>query len=292
MSDSKIEIFFLKNLLQITLIGVGIVLISDIVLTFYDERSVTIDLIILAAAILSFTLLKLQKYKASVLAITIVPLAAEIYQGIASPNSTVPMTVILTIGFTFSILLKGRLLWFMQVITLTGVVYMFTIQTLNPEFYLKSNSNEIITTAITFVILYILVVLSAGTLKARYDSINRELKQANHELIEKSNEIEAQNEELIQSQEKLHSLNQFLEQAVEERTQQVLLQNEKLLKYAYTNAHEVRGPIARVLGLVQLSKVDPSLDLPFIFEKIEHETNEIDAIISRINIELEKAGQS
>jgi signal transduction histidine kinase len=291
MSESKIEVFFLKNLLQITLIGVSIVLVSDIILTFYDANSVIIDVIILVAAIIAFTLLKFKKYKSSVLVITSVPLVAEFYQAFVSPNSIVPMTVILTIGFTFSVLLKGKVLWIMQIITLVGLICLFSIQAQTPELYLKANSNEVIASAITYIILYILVVFSAGTLKARYDSINQELKHVNHELTEKSSEIEAQNEELIQSQDKLYSLNQFLEQTVEERTEQILLQNEKLLKYAYTNAHEVRGPIARVLGLVQLSKVDPDLELPFIFEKIEHETNEIDSIISRINVELEKVGQ-
>ena len=289
MNDSKIEIFFLKNLLQITIVGVSIVLVFDIILTYYDINSVIIDAVILVAAIISLRLLKLRKYKASVIVITSVPLVAEFYQSFVSPSSIVPMTVILTIGFTFSILLKGKVLWVMQIITLTWLVIFFTIQAFNPTLYLKANYNEVITTGLTFIILYILVVYSAATLKARYDRITAELKQAHFEVIEKSNEIEAQNEELIQSQEKLNTLNQYLGQTVEERTQQVTLQNDKLLKYAYTNAHEVRGPIARVLGLLQLNKVDPTIDSSFILEKIEHETKEIDSIITKINVELEKS---
>jgi signal transduction histidine kinase len=291
MADSKIELFFLKNLLFIALIGVCIILASDLILTSYDTNSLIIDTIILVSVSTSIILLKTNHYKTSVVTITTVPLAAECFQATQSPNSIVPMTVILTIGFAFSILLRGRILWIMQIATLIGLVVIFSIQMQNPGMYMKGNANELITIGITYVVLYILVVLSAGTLKARYDQINRDLKSANHELIEKTNEIEAQNEELIQSQEKLNSLNQFLEQTVEDRTKKLTEQSEQLVKYAYTNAHHVRGPIARVLGLVQLYKVDPEVDLQFILHKIEHETNEIDSIISRINVELEKSSK-
>ena len=156
---------------------------------------------------------------------------------------------------------------------------------------MKNSVSEVITNAITFLILYLLVAYSAGALKARYDRINRELSLSHHEVKEKSNEIEAQNEELVQSQDKLSALNQFLEQAVEERTNRIVHQNEQLLKYAHVNAHHVRGPIARVLGLIQLSKIDSSLELPFLFEKIEQEALEIDSIITRINAELEKTSE-
>jgi hypothetical protein len=53
----------------------------------------------------------------------------------------------------------------------------------------------------------------------------------------------------------------------------------------------VRGPIARLLGLINLSKMDSSLEFPELFKMIENETHEIDAIINRISIELEKNGQ-
>lgn len=291
MGDSKIELFFLKNLLQIALAGVSIILLTDILLTYHDTRSVTIDLIILSAVLTSFILLKAKKYKSSVIVITSVPLITMFYQAVTFEDNTVPMTVILAIGFTFSILLKGRIMWFMHLVTIAGLLIIFSIQTQSPADYMKGNVNEVITLAVTFIVLYILVASTAGALKARYDRVNHELKRMNNELVEKSTEIEAQNEELVQSQDKVNALNQFLEQAVEEGSNRIVLQNEQLLRYAHVNAHHVRGPIARVLGLIQLSKIDPTVEMSFIFEKIERETEEIDSIITRINIELEKISE-
>ncbi len=288
MGDSKIELFFLRNLLQITLIGVSIILISDMVLTYYDESSVLMDIVILTAVTTAYFLLNKKKYKSSVIVITSVPLLTMFYHAVTFPDNTVPLTVILVLGFTYSVLLKGKLMWLMHTCTLVGLLIVFTIQAMDPQAFNKANENEVMALAITYFILYALLVLSAGTLKARYDRINRELKSMNHELAEKSIEIEAQNEQLMIRHDRTHALNKSLAQTVEERSMRIAQQNQQLLQYAYMNAHEVRGPLARALGLMQLSRIDSALELPFIFEKVEHEVNEIDGIIKRITIELEK----
>ena len=107
------------------------------------------------------------------------------------------------------------------------------------------------------------------------------------ELKEKSDEIAAQNEELKQSKENLNKVNQHLEDLVEERTGKVIEQNERILKYAYANAHHVRGSVARVLGLIQVSRLKTDLDFHWIFEKVEDETKAIDIILKRIAKDFE-----
>lgn len=112
----------------------------------------------------------------------------------------------------------------------------------------------------------------------------------NHELVaklkNKTEEIEVQNEELKQSQEMLHELNLHLEDLVTMKTHNIEMQNEKLTKYAHSNAHDVRGPIARMLGLIQLSRLEADVNYRWFFEKMEHETNEIDRITKRIAQDL------
>lgn len=124
-------------------------------------------------------------------------------------------------------------------------------------------------------------------LKQKYDKAFEDLAEKNLELIEKTNEIETQNEELMQGQENLYQLNINLERLVEERTHKVKEQNEQLIRYAYSNAHHLRGPVARVLGLIHLSKIDSDLDYPFLFQKIEEQAKEIDLVIKSINNELQ-----
>jgi len=110
------------------------------------------------------------------------------------------------------------------------------------------------------------------------DSLN---KQILSELKLKSAQVEIQNEELVQSQERLNEINQHLEDLVIKKT-------EKILKYAHANAHHVRGPVARLLGLIQLSKLETDLDYRWFFEKVEFSAKEIDEIIIGISKELDE----
>jgi len=136
-------------------------------------------------------------------------------------------------------------------------------------------------------------IISAGcftfqSIIIQNDKFNRRLLS---ELKEKTEEIEAQNEELIQGQDKLNEVNQHLEDLVDKKTENIKTQNEKLIKYAFTNAHHVRGPVARILGLLQLYRMDTDLNYPWVFEKIEEETKQIDEIIKGIGNDLNEAAQ-
>ncbi len=106
------------------------------------------------------------------------------------------------------------------------------------------------------------------------------------ELKDKSNEIEAQNEELTQSQQNLSEMNFNLEDLVKKKTRNIELQNKQLTDYAHANAHHVRGPLARLLGLFQLLKMEKDLDHQWYFEKMEHEALEMDKITKRISRDL------
>jgi len=67
---------------------------------------------------------------------------------------------------------------------------------------------------------------------------------------------------------------------------ELLKHNEKLMKYAHLNAHEVRGPLARLLGLIEVSKLDSNLNFLWFFEKIKDEATDIDKILKTITKEL------
>jgi hypothetical protein len=108
------------------------------------------------------------------------------------------------------------------------------------------------------------------------------------ELKLKSEQIKSQNEELIQSKEHLNEMNRHLEDLVSKKTEAIKAQNEKILKYAHSNAHHVRGPVARLLGLIQLSKLETDLDYRWFFEKVEDSAKEVDTIIIGISKELDE----
>lgn len=289
MEKQSLEHFFLLLLLRLALLTQVIVTITDIFFT--SERPATalmIDASVGFAIAVAFLFFKQQKFEVSVLIIGSITVAAMCYQAITADHITnTSMAVVMVIGFGFSVLLRGKLLAVVHAVVFGAMIIVFSWNVTHPSDYGHTGSNSIIVVGITYLILYFVICYSSYVIKMRYDLMNTALRDKNFELVEKSNEIEAQNEELIQSQETLHSLNSRLEAMVEERTREVQLQNERLIKYAYTNAHHLRGPVARLLGLVQISKLDAGLEPTFIFEKIKLQANEIDEVVKSINRELE-----
>lgn len=282
----EIEKFFLLTFLRISIAGIALILITDLIYSPADVVSLTIDTAILSACILSY-LIRHRNFNLSVLLITCITLVAMVYQCMAVPmNTTTSFSIILIIGFITSILLQKQLLWIMHVLTFTAIIVIFVFQTLDPALRFSPKVSDVITIAITYLVLYIIISYCTALLKRKYDQIHDSLRSANFELYEKANEIEAQNEELLQVQDNLGELNKDLERIVDERTAKIKIQNEVLIKYSYTNAHHLRGPVARLLGLVSIYRLDSKADSNDFFNKIEDQAKEIDDVVRRINSEL------
>ncbi len=141
----------------------------------------------------------------------------------------------------------------------------------------------------------------------------QEIKKQNHELIHQREELASQNEELIQGQEEtsaqrdlltlqykeleearntieqknketsLH--NQDLEIEVAKRTQELLAQNNQLEQFAFISAHNLRAPVARILGLGEILKLPTQSieDEKFIISKLVHTTQELDRVVKDLN---------
>jgi len=108
-------------------------------------------------------------------------------------------------------------------------------------------------------------------------------------LREKNNLIAAKNTELEDKRYRLAELNSHLEEMVDQKASDIRRQNEVLMRYAYTNAHKVRGPLARILGLINLSRMENSPGYPWIFRQLEHEAVTMDRIVSEISNDLHVA---
>lgn len=68
------------------------------------------------------------------------------------------------------------------------------------------------------------------------------------------------------------------------QTQELERQNKKLLEIAWTQSHEVRGPLARLMGLTQILRryPDEKIDLPSSLDSILSSANELDEIVRKI----------
>ncbi len=95
-----------------------------------------------------------------------------------------------------------------------------------------------------------------------------------------SYEIENLANELKIKNDDINRINENLENIVAERTQKLRLQNEKLIKYSFINSHDIRGPLARVLGLIYLlgKDTEPQV-LKTSLGKLSEAAGELDQVI-------------
>lgn len=116
-----------------------------------------------------------------------------------------------------------------------------------------------------------------------------QLSRLNREISEKHEEILVQSEELTQANQEINRMNESLEGEVKLRTEKIEVQNKKLIEYAYANAHRVRGPLARIMGLVKLMQSETS---PEEIKQYNHHLHasavELDEVIRDINNELHR----
>jgi len=94
-------------------------------------------------------------------------------------------------------------------------------------------------------------------------------------------------QELDQKNQTLNTLNTSLENKVAERTAKLSLQNERIKNLAYTNAHEIRAYIARIIGLSNISKHNiPEEEKQYCESKILENISDLDKITQKLSKEL------
>lgn len=135
---------------------------------------------------------------------------------------------------------------------------------------------------VIFVLLFGLIFLSIifGILRKR----NAAIQKLNAQLHRRNAQIEKISTEL-------RDLNLDLEGRIEKRTEALKKQNEHLLRYSYLNAHEVRGPLASIMGATEMLAF-PNLsdeEKTYIIDGIKEQSGKLDTVLHRINDELQTA---
>lgn len=125
-------------------------------------------------------------------------------------------------------------------------------------------------------------IIALGFKTHQINSLLKQIRMQNHQLLEKQSEIESLNEELHSSNEELTTVNESLELAVNERTKELEQQNTQLTEYAFINSHLLRAPLSRILGLCQLLNSTESHD-PALYQALIKSSEELDTIIKKIS---------
>lgn len=258
MELRNIEVFFLNSLLKICIAGVGMILFFDVLLYPEDLLSIYIDVAIFSASVMAY-FIRTKFPTFAVFLMTTMVLAAMIYQSVLVPlNTTTSLSIILIVGFIYSVMLKGKVMLMMHGIACAAIITMFTIQFLTPSLRF-SQLNDVVAVAITYGVLYFILTFATAFIKSAYDKIYVDIT----------------------------SLNAHLEETIKERTGKIQIQNEALVKYSYANAHHLRGPVARLLGLANVSRIKTDLSCMDIIARMEDQARQIDEVVKQINKDLE-----
>lgn len=125
---------------------------------------------------------------------------------------------------------------------------------------------------------------------------NEELLQQQEELAAQRDVLEDQNQVIAQSMKELESIKSQLEMTVEERTlqlkkanQELALHNSQLEQYAFITAHNLRGPVARLKGLMYIFEMTSGIteQNKEVVHKIISSAVEMDDVLSDMNYILE-----
>ncbi len=138
---------------------------------------------------------------------------------------------------------------------------------------------------IPYSLLYVLLTVLAGTMRIHFQSLQGDLRIAERDISIKTRLLEDQYRDLIQKQKKLNELNQLLSSSLSEKTKYIKQVNEHLIQLAFNNAHMIRGPLARILGLIHINTL-PENDPEKYYELIRREALDLDVKIREFNKNL------
>lgn len=119
--------------------------------------------------------------------------------------------------------------------------------------------------------------------------IKRQNEELEQKISERTKELQTASEEIASQNEEIKSINEGLETKINERTEQLEFQNKKFLEYAFHNAHLVRAPLARLMGLAMLLEIEKDKQKTAMYaELILKSAEELDVIIRKMNQILEE----
>lgn len=124
-----------------------------------------------------------------------------------------------------------------------------------------------------------------------------ELQKERNKALEANCRLRKANIEIAEKNKYISTINTKLEAMVAERTSDVHDLNRKIVRFAEYNAHRIRGPLARIIGLVQIMNLDfvnqKGLDreeLEFCLQGLQKSATELDEMVGAVTKLLNENG--
>jgi len=145
------------------------------------------------------------------------------------------------------------------------------------------------TTWFYFLLILIVGFLSYSFIRYRERKLLTDKRELEVKVKERTEEIEEKTQEILAQAEEIRGINENLESLVKERTSELERKNKALEEYAFINAHELRGPVASILGLVHLmQKLKLSEEEKIYLEHLQQSAKKLDEVVSSITQAIER----
>jgi len=134
-------------------------------------------------------------------------------------------------------------------------------------------------------------IVNEKTVELKHYTKKLEKHQAElEELVdERTREIKNLNKELTLFNEELTSMNETLEKQVRERTKKLKAQTERILEFGFITSHNLRGPLARILGLINLIEIQSfaNSEIQTLLEHLKPQARELNQVVREMVEKLE-----
>jgi hypothetical protein len=136
------------------------------------------------------------------------------------------------------------------------------------------------------------VLIIYAIIKFRERQLLLEKRELEEKVAERTIEIQKKNEEIQAQTEEIIGINENLENLVRSRTLELEQKNKALEEYAFITAHELRAPLASILGLVNiLCKVKLEEQDKMILDHLREASEKLESIVRTITEAIEKGDQ-
>lgn len=146
-------------------------------------------------------------------------------------------------------------------------------------------------------VFYVLVIMVAGFagytfIRQRERNLLHDKLELEEKVTERTLEITKKNEEIQAQAEEIKAINESLEKRVTERTFELERKNKALEDYAFINAHNLRSPVASLLGLINLlSHCKNEEESRQVMAHMRVSAERLDEVVRSITESIEKSDQ-
>jgi signal transduction histidine kinase len=140
--------------------------------------------------------------------------------------------------------------------------------------------------AIDFVAIGGILVLFSLYMKNKFIFYRKKVAKRYHQMNSVANTLEINNKRVTDNQEEIKVINENLESIIQERIVAIEEKNRSLEEYAFINAHTLRGPLCRIIGLINLIERESGSgsqelqQIKLLSKQIDEEVRKINSIVA------------